>query len=1034
MDIVAEGYDAGVRLIEAVERNMVQVRLTDPFRFVVVAAPSYLERHGTPDRPEDLLDRLPHRPAGRLSCGGRARARRPPILAHLVPPVSSPVAHPARETPSKMGDSPFATSTIETLMRLSSAGSTGNRWFKVNLHVHGQGADPAKLVAAARAASVDLLAITDHQSFEWHDGVRAAAESEGRRLTVLPGMEITVSEGAHVIAVFPATFDRDRQARFYGWLEIPGTGDTKQAARKPLLEVVAHVAELGGIIVVPHPFTEKIGMLDSARKLSTKADWLESQHVHLMQVAEDKVRFIGHDNDGRWVNRYVLSSARPKDVASSRYFLAPFNRSDVDKPEDVGKECSWFRMASASVDGLKQVACEPRTRISRTEPSPVQHNHLLGLRVTGGYCDGQLFPFNERLSTLIGPNHAGKSAVLDFVRFAAGLEDSVDVRWRNRLLQRLVGILGEDSTVELFFVCDRARWVARRRFVPRIDGGCVCTGCAERPAFLRLDEEKDELVPEECPLVLDVYEQGRVSRLRDDLGNQLEMIDEFAECRPLKDGREGVISALGESTDRLAPLYEEREALKTEVAGQIALQEELTAKAKHIPDEAEQRRWAEAVRVAGELERVMSVLSDAAARLGDRDREAAGELERVFSQSLPELEAGTAAEEAVLGEWQRATETAVAGVAEARQKLVDAGTALATAAAPNRASWEAAKARHDRELAAEMRTAGVESPSELLARVDYLRGRIREIETVKKPRLRAVLEMIEREEEQRDRLRRRLSELDQQISERRAVKAKELTEALENLVRVELAQKKDVREFEQVLEGLAARVTTGERRIHSRAEQIGRIATAVAPLQLSEALRNGGRVQVGEALVPLATHCNVTDNTVKVLQVIAEDIRLLDELERTPVSDVPVVMVRRQGEEEHAELEKLSQGEQSAALLSLALHTRTTPLIIDQPEDELGYNFVVNLIVPKILEAKQGRQVIVVTHNANIPVLGDADYVIRMENRPRPPAGRACVAAAAGCFEHPGVTEALLELEGGPNAFRFREQRYRLSPPAKAAG
>lgn len=55
VDIVGEGYDAGVRLSEAIERDMVQVRLTDPFRFVVVGSPGYLERHGAPQRPEDLL-------------------------------------------------------------------------------------------------------------------------------------------------------------------------------------------------------------------------------------------------------------------------------------------------------------------------------------------------------------------------------------------------------------------------------------------------------------------------------------------------------------------------------------------------------------------------------------------------------------------------------------------------------------------------------------------------------------------------------------------------------------------------------------------------------------------------------------------------------------------------------------------------------------------------------------------------------------------------------------------------------------------
>ena len=56
VDVVADGYDAGVRLSESIERDMVQVRLTDAFRFIVVGAPSYLKRRGTPQRPEDLLN------------------------------------------------------------------------------------------------------------------------------------------------------------------------------------------------------------------------------------------------------------------------------------------------------------------------------------------------------------------------------------------------------------------------------------------------------------------------------------------------------------------------------------------------------------------------------------------------------------------------------------------------------------------------------------------------------------------------------------------------------------------------------------------------------------------------------------------------------------------------------------------------------------------------------------------------------------------------------------------------------------------
>jgi DNA-binding transcriptional LysR family regulator len=56
VDIVGEGYDAGIRLAESLERDMVQVRLTDSFRFIVVGSPAYLAKRGVPKRPEDLLE------------------------------------------------------------------------------------------------------------------------------------------------------------------------------------------------------------------------------------------------------------------------------------------------------------------------------------------------------------------------------------------------------------------------------------------------------------------------------------------------------------------------------------------------------------------------------------------------------------------------------------------------------------------------------------------------------------------------------------------------------------------------------------------------------------------------------------------------------------------------------------------------------------------------------------------------------------------------------------------------------------------
>jgi DNA-binding transcriptional LysR family regulator len=56
IDVVGEGYDAGIRFSDAVQRDMVRVNLSPPLRFVFVGAPAYLARRGTPRRPQDLLD------------------------------------------------------------------------------------------------------------------------------------------------------------------------------------------------------------------------------------------------------------------------------------------------------------------------------------------------------------------------------------------------------------------------------------------------------------------------------------------------------------------------------------------------------------------------------------------------------------------------------------------------------------------------------------------------------------------------------------------------------------------------------------------------------------------------------------------------------------------------------------------------------------------------------------------------------------------------------------------------------------------
>src|SRR5262249_30690637 len=231
-----------------------------------------------------------------------------------------------------------------------------------------------------------------------------------------------------------------------------------------------------------------------------------------------------------------------------------------------------------------------------------------------------------------------------------------------------------------------------------------------------------------------------------------------------------------------------------------------------------------------------------------------------------------------------------------------------------------------------------------------------------------------------------------------------------------------------VLDELCSEITTGESHIRNREGQLQRVVANVAPLHLARCLKEKGQIKLDDGTTTDLQHlCGITEHTQNFLCRIVDDIQRLNKLEVVEPPDVPQILVRRRGENTFADLRSgLSPGEQSAAILTLALQTRSMPLILDQPEDELGYSYVVHLIVPKIIEAKFSRQLLVVTHNANIPVLGDADYVLKMENRPQGESGRVCVVATEGCFESAVVTKALIELEGGERAFEFRLHRYAM--------
>ena len=119
-----------------------------------------------------------------------------------------------------------------------------------------------------------------------------------------------------------------------------------------------------------------------------------------------------------------------------------------------------------------------------------------------------------------------------------------------------------------------------------------------------------------------------------------------------------------------------------------------------------------------------------------------------------------------------------------------------------------------------------------------------------------------------------------------------------------------------------------------------------------------------------------------------------------------------------------SPGQKSAAILAFILNSGENPLIIDQPEDDLDNSLIYSLVVKSIRKMKSKRQIIIVTHNPNIPVLGDAEGIIVLERNNQ---GKVTFRKnkKAGCIEEKLIREGICEImEGGEDAFRKREQKY----------
>lgn len=125
-------------------------------------------------------------------------------------------------------------------------------------------------------------------------------------------------------------------------------------------------------------------------------------------------------------------------------------------------------------------------------------------------------------------------------------------------------------------------------------------------------------------------------------------------------------------------------------------------------------------------------------------------------------------------------------------------------------------------------------------------------------------------------------------------------------------------------------------------------------------------------------------------------------------------------------LEALSTGQKATAVLLLLLLESEAPLVIDQPEDDLDNRFITEGVVPMMRQEKRHRQFVFSTHNANIPVLGDAELILGLAATGEASEGHAKIPPQhMGSIDSKPVCELVEEiLEGGKDAFEMRRSKY----------
>lgn len=879
----------------------------------------------------------------------------------------------------------------------------GARFMRADLHIHSYGGShdvkdtamtPEAIVDKAVAERLSTIAITDHN--EITNVPRAVAAAARKNLHVLPGVELSTPEG-HLLVYFDTYENLDA---FYGKLTFADRGKQQSRCQAGILDCLSKIDPAKGFAILAHVDGE--GGFETVVNGYPPHKFDVIAHPALLaielQSAQSPVSFSHVDPEPQRVECGKQRSMRlglgEKQHLARVLFSDSHTLAGLGKNAQGNRRLTRIKMDSPSFNGMRIALQDADARIRLEDEIPDSVPYLLGLKLQGGFLDGQTIHFSRNLNCIIGGRGAGKSTAFEAARIIAS-EPSENKLIDSEVWPEKVSLVWVDQAGKQHTIVRRIGESAENisdPFVGPVSFEVESYGQSETAqTSAKAQQDPSALLRylDQFTNVVDLVAEEQA--IRDDLlSNQTEL--EKAQMQ---------VSRIPEFKKLLAHTEMQLKTLEAAHASEVVALERKVAEERAV------------------RETIETLMSDLKSEISSASvSEILGNIQGVAK--IEDLKVGAA-------EFKQITKlvSAFASETDKVQKDITSKTRmLATDVKQQLDGWKA----HERQILTDIE----QKKKDLLAKGIKLDSMyIKKLATDESGHRKTLQILAQWEKKLNELLKIREELLKRRLEVRASISKKRLAFA----VKANLTLKGtltdlfvNVKYIENALSPDAEQIITEA--MNWRTSQVPRAALIVEQIpipQLLVAIRKNDPKPIVDVVAPDKSKPFSMSDAKEILKALAES-RHIFRLERCSFDDRPKItvtkkVVQKGGAAQYPskDFSKLSLGQQQSVLLALMLSSDSNvPLMIDQPEDNLDSEFIFHSLVPVLRAAKERRQIIVVTHNPNIAVLGDAELIVALKST-----SDKSMVVASGSIDGDNTKKMVCQvLEGAEEAFKRRAKMY----------